>query len=248
MTVAVSPTRTDIQTALVAFLTAVVPAVQAFEGQENRIPEPTTPDWIVFWPLRQPPLTTTLDAVQFAAFTGSIANNGTVNTLTVTGVTTGTLALGAAVFGAGITPGSLTISAQVSGAAGGIGVYTLAGPLVTIASEAMNASALTKAIEREWVFQVDVHGPASSNNAAIIATAMTGDFAVQNFKATNPLIGPLYAGEPQFAPWQNAEQQWEDRWIIEAHLQANQTVSGLPQDTMGAATVIPVSVDVAYPP
>jgi hypothetical protein len=36
---------------------------------------------------------------------------------------------------------------------------------------------------------------------------------------------PLYADDPHMAGFANAESQWEDRWIVDLHVQANIIVS-----------------------
>ena len=70
-----------------------------------------------------------------ATFTGSIASN----TLTVTAVASGTLAVGQIISGAGVQ--NVPITALGTGT-GGNGTYILAGPQQSVASEAMNASAV----------------------------------------------------------------------------------------------------------
>ncbi len=66
-----------------------------------------------------------------ADFTASIASN----TLTVTAVASGTLAVGQIISGAGVIEGT-TITALGSGT-GGTGTYTIGGPTQTVASESM---------------------------------------------------------------------------------------------------------------
>ncbi|WP_347558567.1 hypothetical protein [Robbsia sp. KACC 23696] len=78
-----------------------------------------------------------------AAVTGSIAPNvvtGSIsgNTLTVTAVTSGVLAVGQTITGTGIAAGT-TISALGTGT-GGVGTYTLSGTAQTVASETITAS------------------------------------------------------------------------------------------------------------
>ncbi|KVT86250.1 hypothetical protein WT25_10870 [Burkholderia territorii] len=71
-------------------------------------------------------------------FTGSISGN----TLTVSAVASGTLAVGQTVFGTGVANGT-TISALGTGT-GGTGTYTLSGGAQTIASESMGAASSTQ--------------------------------------------------------------------------------------------------------
>lgn len=60
-------------------------------------------------------------------------------TLTISALASGTVAIGATLFGTGVT-GSPTIASQISGTPNGIGAYTITGPGLTIASEAMTSA------------------------------------------------------------------------------------------------------------
>jgi len=78
-------------------------------------------------------------------------------------------------------------------------------------------------------FQLDVHGPNSANNVQIITTLFRDDYAIENFIATNAFpVTPLYADDPRQMPFVNAEDQYENRWVIDAVVQADQTVTGVP--------------------
>ena len=72
--------------------------------------------------------------------------------------------------------------------------------------------------------------------------------AVDFFSAANASVAPFFADDPRQMPYVNDQNQVEMRWVVEAHLQANQTVSGVPQEFASAATVTIVDVDAAYPP
>ncbi|ALJ98691.1 MULTISPECIES: phage neck terminator protein [pseudomallei group] len=95
--------------------------------------------------------------------------------------------------------------------------------------------------------QLDVHGPNSGDNAAIISTLFRDEYACIQFATVNPDIQPLYSEIPRQMPFINGENQFEQRWIIELALQYN-PITQTPQDF--ADEVIPqiVSVDAAYPP
>ncbi|MCS6499042.1 hypothetical protein NYD60_03335 [Burkholderia thailandensis] len=95
--------------------------------------------------------------------------------------------------------------------------------------------------------QLDVHGPNSGDNAAIISTLFRSEYACIQFATVNPDIQPLYCENPRQMPFINGENQFEQRWIIELALQYN-PITQTPQDF--ADEVIPqiVSVDAAYPP
>lgn len=95
--------------------------------------------------------------------------------------------------------------------------------------------------------QIDVHGPASADNAQIITTLLRDDYACQAFTASGYDIAPLYAGEPQQIPFFNGEQQVEFRWTIDAVVQAN-TVVTVSQDFAASINIGLIDVDVVYPP
>lgn len=78
--------------------------------------------------------------------------------------------------------------------------------------------------------QLDIHGPEAFNNATRISTLFRNDYAVQFFADRGQPIAPLYADDPRqmpFAP--GGEQQYEDRYIIEANLQVNFTMTAVAQ-------------------
>lgn len=137
----------------------------------------------------------------------------------------GTIEIGAQLFGSGLAPGSVVV-AQLGGT-GGIGTYSVSPSQVAV-SQVMATGVETLSQPTEVVYQLDVHGPSSSDNAQIITTIWRDQRGVDLLTSFNPNVFPLYCDEPRQVPFQNAESQWEYRWVIEAHLQANQTVA-LPQ-------------------
>lgn len=95
--------------------------------------------------------------------------------------------------------------------------------------------------------QLDVHGPNSADNTAIIATLFRDEYGCNSFASVNSQIQPLYCEEPKQMPFINGENQFEQRWIIDAAIQYN-PITQTPQDFAEAVTVQIVSVDAAYPP
>jgi hypothetical protein len=235
-----SITQSNIQAALVSFLTGVLPSgMEIDEGQINRVPEPSGSDFVVFWVLRRERLATNIDAYADCAFTASIAGS----VLNVAQVQLGTITPGATLFGSGVAANTV-ISQGLSGT-GGVGTYSLSIPQ-TISSEQMAAGTLSVMQETMIVFQLDVHGPNSSDNAQIITTLFRDAFAVDFFNQFGN-ISPLYADDPKQIPFINAESQYEYRWVIEAHLQADQVVLGLPQQFASTVTLTTESVTVTFP-
>lgn len=100
----------------------------------------------------------------------------------------------------------------------------------------------------DLLLQMDVHGSLSADYAQIITTLLRDGDAVRFFAESGVPCAPLHADDPKQVPFVNAENQFEDRWIVEAHIQANQTVSAIPQQSAIAANIKTIEVDAAYPP
>lgn len=93
--------------------------------------------------------------------------------------------------------------------------------------------------------QLDVHGPASSDNASIVASMWRSDYAVDAFIATGFDVQPLYANEPHQSPFSNGEQQTEQVWICDAVVQCNPIVT-TGQEFADTVTVGLINVDTKY--
>lgn len=94
--------------------------------------------------------------------------------------------------------------------------------------------------------QMDVHGPASGDNAQIIMAMLRDDTACQSFAASGFQMQPLYATDPKQMPFITGEGQYEDRWTLDAELQANPVLT-IPQDFAGTLDVGLINVDRTYP-
>ena len=221
-----TPTQSQIQTALVNFLTAVLPAgVPIVAGQNNRVPPPAANNYVVMTPIRRFRLATNIDTTQDVKFTASIA--GVV--MTVMAVAFGTIAMGSTISGTGVAA-STTINEQISGTPGGIGTYQLSGAAQTVGLESMAAGQLSLMQETEITFQLDFHSQNvldSADMAQIVSTAFRDEYAVDQF-ASQPNGGygvvPLYADDPKQVPFINDSNQYETRWMLEAKVQCNQTI------------------------
>lgn len=225
MTVAFTPTpnASALFTALGNFLVEVLPAnTSIVQGQANRVPEPQNVNFVVMTPTRQMRLETNIDTYQDCLFTATI--NG--NVMDVTSVLVGTVQVGATLAGVGLSSGSTTINGTITGT-GGVGTYQLSGALSF--SGQLAAGAQTFMQPSEYVIQLDVHGPLSQDNAQTITTLFRDAFGVDFFQAQNSGIAPLYADDPRQVPFINAENQYEDRWIVEAHIQVNAAVAASQQ-------------------
>jgi hypothetical protein len=247
MQLVVTPTQEQIQEALVAFLQSVLPsAVEVIEGQDNRVPEPEVTEYVLFTTVNRPRLSTNVDDYTDTFFTASIT--GTV--MTVSDVDEGDILDGATVFGVGVAANTKVVFPQVSGTPGGAGVYNVS-VSQTVSSETMASGQLTATQNTEIVVQLDCHSATvtgSADYAQTISTMLRDDYAVQNFAESGFAVFPLYADDPKQMPFINDQNQWETRWIVMAHLQANQTISGISQQFAAALKVQTISVDAAYPP
>lgn len=240
MTITIAPSETAILKALGGFLTGILPSgVEIFVGQTNRVPEPKKQDFVVMTPLRLERLETNLDDFVDTYFAGSIATD----TLTVSSVSYGTLAVGRTIFGLGVAAN--TVITALGTGTGGAGTYKVS-PSQTVAARNMAAGAAQITQHTKVTIQLDVHGPLSSDNSQIISTLMRDEYATQKFLDLGDDAAPLYADDPKQMPFINEGQQYENRWVVEAVLQANQVVT-IPQQFADAVVVGLLDVDAVYP-
>lgn len=245
MNVDLTPTKSDIFKVVGAFLENILPdGFDIVQGQINRVAQPRNPDFAVMWLLRQARLSTNGHEFVDGVFTGSIA----ADVLTITAVDPNfaePLAPGHQIFGVDMVAGT-TIVFQTSGTPGGIGVYKVSKPQ-TFPSGLIAAGVANLTQATQTVLQIDVHGPNGSDNATIVTTAFRDEIAADFFASMSAAISPLYADDPKQLPFQNAEQQWEDRWVIEANIEVDYTVT-FPQQFFTNVIANLINVDVVYPP
>ena len=98
----------------------------------------------------------------------------------------------------------------------------------------------------EVTIQLDVHGPNSHDTAEIISTMFRDSYAT-DFFLSYPGITPLHADDPRQVPFINAESQYETRYVVEALLQADQTVTGVPQQFADILSIDLIDVETIYP-
>jgi hypothetical protein len=237
-----SLTQSQTFVVLGAFLREILPSgIPIVLGQENRVPEPEDENFVVVTPLLRTRLETNIDTYEDALFTGSIADD----TLTVTAMQYGALSVGSTVFGVDVATGT-RVTALGTGT-GGIGTY-LVTPEQTVATPAFMAAGSQNLMQpTQLTVQLDVHGPLSADNAQVIATMLRDPYAVDFFAAANADVAPLYTSDPRQMPFSNGEQQIEDRWLVEAQLQVNPSIT-VPQQFADALVTGIISVDAAYPP
>lgn len=250
MTIAVVPNEFNIFSDLRRFIVDNVANIDVIRGQANRVPEPKTPNFVVLTALRKERIETNVDTYADVCFTGSIAVNGT---LTVESVFYGTLQLGSVIFGVDVPNG--TYITKLGTGSGSVGTYTVS-KASDIPSRTLAAGTLAMLQPVEVTIQVDVHGPNDGvnnvpNSADIahqISTMLRDEYATTAFRSYGHDVTPLYADNPKQIPFINAEKQYEDRWVLEACLQANQAVINIPQQFFDKVVVGLIEVDSHYPP
>lgn len=240
-----SPTEKDTFIALRAFLLDILdPAVAVIRAQVNRVSEPSATNYVLMNSTRFERLSTNIDEFLDVSFTGSISGN----VLNVSAVAFGTIAVGSTLYGTGVSNGTGAAATKIVALAsgtGGVGTYTLSN-IQTVPVQPMAAGVADLMQPIKATVQIDVHGDKGGDNARVISTLFRDDYAYRFFAAMNMDVTPLYADDPKQIPFVNGEQQYEDRWVIEAVLQVNSTVT-VPQQFAGSVSVGIVDVDATYP-
>lgn len=240
MSATLSLTESQTLAALRSFLLSVLPAgIECVRGQDNGVPTPKGPNFVIMTPLLRTRLATNVDTYEDCAFTGSISGN----TLTVTEMSIGTISVGATLFGVGITAGT-TITAEGT-VTGGIGTYSVS-QSQTVASETMACGSKNILQATQVGVQVDVYGPASADYAQIITTAIRDEYAADQFASSGFDVAPLYADDAQQMPFIGGEAQYEQRWMIKCQLQCNPVVT-IPQQFAEQAQATLTDVQAKYP-
>ncbi len=239
----VSQTQSQIQTALRNFLIGVLPSgIKVVSGQVNRVPEPRDSDYVVFWPLSRNRLAFNIDSAADAVFTGSITNT-LLNVTAVDPKFSGTLGVGSKIFGIDLADD--TVITALGTGTGGVGTYTIF-PSQTVGSETIAAGTKSLMQKTEIIYQCDVHGPNGADNSQVISTVMRDSIASRYFKSETSGVYPLYADDPKQAPFINGEDQYENRWVVDIHMQANILVI-FPQEFSDAVEVDVINVEAEYP-
>ncbi len=94
--------------------------------------------------------------------------------------------------------------------------------------------------------QLDVHGPNSLANVQRISTLFRDEYSTSYFDAGPVAIQALYASDPRQLRFDNAENQSENRWMIDLSLQINPVVT-VPQRFSEVVTPTTINVEQVYP-
>lgn len=240
MSVSLSLSESQTLTALRSFLLAVLPSgIEVVDGQDNRVAEPVGPDFVEMTPISRERIETNVNTYSDAAFTGAISGN----TLTVTNISLGTIAVGAQLLGNNLAVN--TVVTALGTGTGGIGTYAVT-PAQSLASQTIAAGVEYLLQPIKFTVQLDVHGPNSGDNSQIITTLFRDDFGVAQFAASGFDVTPLYHSEPHQMPFINGEQQYEQRWVIDVVMQCNPVLT-VPQQFFSGLDLSINNVQAQYP-
>lgn len=208
------------------------PGTPVIRTQINRVPEPNGDNWVSMTPLFRNRLATNYDTYTDSFFIGYI--EGTY--LTVMKTAYGAIAVGNSLFGEGVASGSV-----VTGFDANRQQYIVSPSQQSGTTEISAGSA---AIEEsiDFVVQVDIYGSSSADNAQKIAVLLRDEWGCVAFQQLNPNIQTLYTDDPKQMAFINAEQQYEQRWTLDAHLQVNPIVQ-VPQQFADELEVSPIAVE-----
>lgn len=93
--------------------------------------------------------------------------------------------------------------------------------------------------------KLDCYGADSGDWSVMLSTVLRDEYGVT---ALAPTLAPLYTDDPKFGPLVDGEEEYEQRWIVEAYLQYNPVVSVPMQFANTAQIADIINVDEAYPP
>lgn len=128
-----------------------------------------------------------------------------------------------------------------------IGTHRLSTNVDTYTDPGTNPGAKNSEVSMQFRVQLDVHGPNAADNAATIVALFRDEYACVQFATVNPDIQPLFCEDPRQMPFINGENQYEQRWMIEAFIEYDPVIQ-TPQDFASQVEVNVVSTDVAFPP
>lgn len=92
---------------------------------------------------------------------------------------------------------------------------------------------------------LECYGPTAWDWAVILSTVLRDEYGITALAPSG--VAPLYADDPRFAPLVAGEEQYENRWLVNAVLQYNPVIS-TPMQFADTAEAGIINVDVEYPP
>lgn len=92
---------------------------------------------------------------------------------------------------------------------------------------------------------LECYGPTAWDWAVLLSTLLRDEYGITALAPSG--VAPLYTDDPRFAPLVDGEEQYENRWLVNAVLQYNPVVS-TPMQFADTAEAGIINVDVEYPP
>ena len=247
MTASVTPSLQSVYAPLNAFIQSVTGLSQAnvVQGIANRTPMPP-PGFILFQAINRRRLRTNIDTMaQANQFDGTATYALNSPALTVTAVTDGALAVGQNIEGPGI-PAGTTILAFGSGT-GGTGTYTMSANATAAGTNvAVYVGPGTQTMEEgvELSIQIDCYGPSSCDWANMLSATLRDEYGVDQLGPQG--LTPLYADDARMIPLVDGEDQYEERWSLDAHFQIN-PVTTIQQQSAEVLDLTLINVDAEFP-
>lgn len=96
----------------------------------------------------------------------------------------------------------------------------------------------------ELAVQIDCYGTSAEDWATMLSSTLRDEYGCT---ALGPNVQPLYADDARLIPLVAGEEQYEERWSVDARFQYN-PVTTPPQQYATALALGMIDVDVAYPP
>ncbi len=107
----------------------------------------------------------------------------------------------------------------------------------------VNPAVLSSEMDTMIDVQIDCYGPSSAAWAATLVTLLRDSYACEQLQ---PNVQPLYADDARMIPLIDAEQQYEQRWMIHGIFQYNPVVT-VPQQFAEALDATLYNVDEEFP-
>lgn len=233
-------TESQTMIALRGLVLAVLPTMEVVQAQVNRVAEPSGLNFVDFNSVVRERLDTNTHDYADALFAGKISGT----TLTVTAMGFGEVVVGRQLFGTQVADG--TRITDFGTGSGGIGTYVVSVPQ-TLSERRLAAGIMNLRQSTRLEVQIDIHGPASGDNAQILSTVLRDELAIELLAQSGFDVTPLYADSPRQIPFLNGEHQVENRWIVSTSLEVNPTVSW-PQQFASSLRVGLIEVDEQFPP
>ncbi|KKF37913.1 hypothetical protein SY86_18780 [Erwinia tracheiphila] len=89
---------------------------------------------------------------------------------------------------------------------------------------------------RQAEIQVDIYGDGAGDRAIALETLFRTGYAYDAIKAIDARVAPLYSTEAIQAPMINAENQWQERYMLTLYLQVHITID-VQQDFFDKAQI-----------